>query len=39
MEDGKTTKTRSTFRLEYSVTTSINAPAEKIWGLLQGNRI
>src|SRR5919106_2842468 len=34
MSDGKATTTRTTFRLESAVTTSINAPAANVWSLL-----
>jgi len=34
MNIGKTTKTKSAFRMEYSVTISINANPDKIWKLL-----
>jgi hypothetical protein len=33
-QSGRTTKTKSTFRLEYAVGTNINASPEKIWALL-----
>lgn len=32
--NGKTTKTRSTFRMEVAVSTNINAKPDKIWALL-----
>jgi hypothetical protein len=32
--NGRATKTKSTFRLEYAVGTNINATPEKIWALL-----
>lgn len=34
MSDGKASRTRSVFRLEYAIGVDIDAPAERIWALI-----